>query len=626
MKANEERLEKFLSLSETVFAIPVYQRNYDWTNVQCKQLLNDILEIGKTESTIAHFLGSIVYIHDSVHKSSGITELTIIDGQQRLTTITLIYIVLYRLAKELKNEIQFNRIHKTFLINEFAADEEKLKLKPTENNKAALKFILNYKNGNEFIGYSKIIENFNYFKSEINVENYEIIQKGLSKLTFIYISLERGFDNPQRIFESLNSTGLELSQGDLIRNYILMGLNPKDQNKIYQNYWEIIEKNTTLIKKKIPEAKISSFIRDFLTLKNAEIPKENEVYLKFKSIFPTTSLNQLETILQDIKSLSVFYNKLLNPDYETDKDIRLHIENINKLEKTVVYPFLMKVYEDYGNKIINKATFIQVLKLIESYVWRRFVLELQPNALNKVFMNLYNYVDAKNYLESIEKHLINLTRVSRFPTNSEIEAMLYVKDFYNVKKENTMYFLSKLENFENKEIVDIEDNSNITIEHIFPQNPDIKWKNDLKQDEYNFFKEKALHTIANLSLTGNNGELGNKCFLDKRDRKEQGYKASRLWLNKYLGECDTWNKDFYNKRFEIIFQRFIKIWQIPDNNGNIKKESNNQEKTIITKDDYKKHIKDLEIKLEKIDNNSEEYKKIISAIKGLKVMLKFQNI
>jgi uncharacterized protein with ParB-like and HNH nuclease domain len=190
MKANETKVDKFLATNETTFAIPVYQRNYDWTLFQCKQLLNDIIETGKNEKTNAHFIGSIVYVHDDVYTASGLTELTIIDGQQRLTTITLIYIALYRLANELGNQMLVNRIHKTYLINEFAPEEEKLKLKPTENNKEALRQILNPISPEEFKGYSKIIENYNYFKSAINSDNFETVQRGLSKLIFVDIALD----------------------------------------------------------------------------------------------------------------------------------------------------------------------------------------------------------------------------------------------------------------------------------------------------------------------------------------------------------------------------------------------------------------------------------------------------
>lgn len=589
MKANETKVDKFLATNETTFAIPVYQRNYDWNLVQCKQLLFDIIETGKNEKVNAHFIGSIVYVHDDVYTASGLTELTIIDGQQRLTTITLIFIALYRLAQQLENPTLVSRIHKTYLINEFAPEAEKLKLKPTDNNKEALRHILNSSEGEEFNGYSRIIENFNFFKSNINKENFDTVLRGLNKLIFVDIALDRQKDNPQRIFESLNSTGLELSQADLIRNYILMGLSRTNQEKIYKSYWEVIEKNAK--DEILNKSRVSDFIRDYLTLINKEIPNKGEVYVKFKSQYPTTTIDELENVLADLKSLVKYYNKLINPKNEIDKDIRTQLEYINRLEINVAFPFLMKVYEDYSNSIIDKPTFISVLNLVQSYTWRRFILGLPTNALNKIFMGLYYHKDFKkeDYLSSIQKILLKLSRVQRFPRNAEVINALKEKDVYNIKPKNRIYLLERLENFNNIEHVVIEGNSDITIEHIFPQNPDPKWKIELGQEEYNFIKENYLNTIGNLTLSGNNGKLGNKPFIEKRDMnidgKEQGYKFSRLWLNRDLKEKEKWNKEEIEKRANEISERFMKIWEMPE--IEIEQESDNDEVNIFDAEDPK---------------------------------------
>ena len=586
MKANETKVDKFLATNETTFAIPVYQRNYDWNLVQCKQLLFDIIETGKNEKVNAHFIGSIVYVHDDVYTASGLTELTIIDGQQRLTTITLIFIALYRLAQQLENPTLVSRIHKTYLINEFAPEAEKLKLKPTDNNKEALRHILNSSEGEEFNGYSRIIENFNFFKSHINKENFDTVLRGLNKLIFVDIALDRQKDNPQR---SLNSSGLELSQADLIRNYILMGLSRTNQEKIYKSYWEVIEKNAK--DEILNKSRVSDFIRDYLTLINKEIPNKGEVYVKFKSQYPTTTIDELENVLADLKSLVKYYNKLINPKNEIDKDIRTQLEYINRLEINVAFPFLMKVYEDYSNSIIDKPTFISVLNLVQSYTWRRFILGLPTNALNKIFMGLYYHKDFKkeDYLTSIQKILLKLSRVQRFPRNAEVINALKEKDVYNIKPKNRIYLLERLENFNNIEHVVIEGNSDITIEHIFPQNPDPKWKIELGQEEYNFIKENYLNTIGNLTLSGNNGKLGNKAFIEKRDMnidgKEQGYKFSRLWLNRDLKEKEKWNKEEIEKRANEISERFMKIWEMPE--IEIEQESDNDEVNIFDAEDPK---------------------------------------
>lgn len=561
MKANETKIEDFLASNKTQFVIPVYQRNYDWTLLQCSQLLNDIFEAGKNSKINAHFVGSIVYIHDDVYTSSRIKELIVIDGQQRLTTITLIYLAIYHLAKEIDEQGLANEINETYLINKFASEEEKLKLKPTENNNKALKYLLRADKNEEFNDFSKLIENFRFFRTRITAENYPIVLRGLSKLIFVEISLDKEKDNPQRIFESLNSTGLELTQSDLIRNYILMGLSRREQDKIYRNYWQIIE---SLAKdEKQNKSLVSDFIRDFLTLENKKIPNKKNVYAEFKNKYAVNSFEELEKVLGKIKSLAKHYNKLLNPKNEQDNDIIRQLEYINKLEINVAYPFLMKVYEDYSNNVIEKTIFIQILEFIQSFTWRRFIIGLPTNALNKIFMNLYDKVDIDNYLVSVQKALLEKTGVQRFPRNKEVIESLRIKDVYNINSKNRTYLFQRLENYDNTEFIPIDGNPNITIEHIFPQNPDKQWKTQLPTEEFNFIKENYLNTIANLTLSGNNGKLSNKIFQEKRDLPNYGYKDSRLWLNKQLSTLEKWDKESIENRFSIISERFLKIWKIP---------------------------------------------------------------
>src|SRR5690554_5210490 len=443
MKASETKVEDFLSSNKTQFVIPVYQRNYDWSTSQCKQLLDDILEVGTSKKMNAHFIGSVVYVHDDVYTSSRIKELTIIDGQQRLTTLTLIYLALYRLAIEMENEALVNEISETYLINKFAPEEEKLKLRPTENNDRAIKYLLRSDTEEEFTDFSKVIDNFNYFNSRITEENFEFVLNGLSKLMFVEVSLDREKDDPQRIFESLNSTGLELTQADLIRNYILMGLKRRDQNKIYQDYWEVIEKYAK--DESSNKSRVSDFIRDYLTVENNKIPNKSKVYMEFKEKYPTTTVDELETTLNKIKNLAKHYNKLINPKNETDSDIRKQLEYINRLEINVAYPFLIRVYDDYTNQVIEKDIFVKILELIQTYTWRRFIVGLPTNALNKIFMNLYDKVDNENYLFSIQKSLLQRSGVQRFPRNEEVIDALEVKDVYNINSKNRTYLLERLE-------------------------------------------------------------------------------------------------------------------------------------------------------------------------------------
>lgn len=567
MKASEINLNRFLSQTDTQFVIPVYQRNYDWTEAQCKQLLTDILAAGASEKITAHFIGSIVYIHDDVYSASGIRELSIIDGQQRLTTITLIYIAVYRLLKSLGDQQKLTRIHETYLINKFAAEEEKLKLRPTENNDRAIKHLLSGDDDDAFDGgFSRIISNFRFFSGQINEDNIEAVLTGLNKLMFVEVSLERGKDDAQRIFESLNSTGLELSQADLIRNFILMGLSRKRQNDIYVKYWQKIELAAKELRTN--QSRVSDFIRDYLTLKTKKIPNKSSVYAQFKERFPGLEYEALETLLEELKILSRHYHKFINPEQEADIDIRRQLHNVEQLEINVSYPFLLQVFSDYENELINKNQLLGVIELIQSFVWRRFILGLPTNALNKIFMRLYEDVDSSDYVNSVARSLMKKKGPQRFPKNAEVVATVIEKDFYNIKPRNRTYFLQRLENHNNKEPVQIDGNSDITIEHIFPQTPDSKWKHDLSAEAYQAFGETHLHTIGNLTLSGNNGSLGNKAFAEKKqmnhDAKEQGYAFSRLWLNRYLKDIDAWNLETYQERSRQLSERVLEIWRYPD--------------------------------------------------------------
>lgn len=567
MKANEVVFKNFLTQNKTQFVIPVYQRNYDWTTAQCKQILQDIIEVGlKSGGDDTHFIGSIVFIHDGVYTSSDVKQLVIIDGQQRLTTMTLLYLALYKFSVLKGYDEKAAEINETILINRFVKEENsKLKLKQTDANANAFRYLMNNNNPADYHEYSRIIENFNFFFNTLDQDNFSVITEGLNKLLFVEISLERGKDDPQRIFESLNSTGLELSQADLIRNYILMGLEPFEQVRIFENYWEVIENNAKI--EHSHESRVSDLIRDYLTIVNKKIPNKNKVYEEFKSRFKKRDSDFYQDILHIIKKYSILYNKLLNPSNESESDIQRELKNIKQLEINVSYPLLLPIYDDYETGKIDKGTFVKALKLIQSYTWRRFIVGLPTNALNKIFMTLYSEVNSENYIKSLELALVKKKGVQRFPSNAEIETALKDKDMYNSQAKNRLYYFELMEHHRNREKVDIM-SPEITIEHIFPQNPDSKWESDLEEKDYKLFTEKYLNTIGNLTLSGNNGALGNKTFLEKKnmnkDEGRQGYIYSNLWLNEFLKGSDVWDISKFDLRFDMLFNRFKEIWEYPD--------------------------------------------------------------
>jgi len=564
MKANELQIINFLQAPNVQFVIPVYQRNYDWTTAECGDLFRDIISVQEDDRG-THFIGSIVFIHEGTYSTSEVKELVIIDGQQRLTTINILYVALYRFAKENGLPQDAERLYNMFLTNQYVQSEtSKLKLKQTDANSKAFKAILL---GTEkgYDDYSNVVENYNFFKSSINEENFSTLLKGLHRLIFVEISLERDKDDPQRIFESLNSTGLDLSQSDLIRNFILMDLPPKDQSRVFESIWSPIEENAKDVVKRT--SLVSEYIRDYLTLRNKKIPNKNKVYFEFKNLYSNKKDEAYHQELENIKSLSVHYKKLANPSTVTDPKVRKELEYISRLEINVAFPFLLQVFEDEENGLINKDELLKILHLIQSYVWRRFIVGLPTSALNKIFMTLYSEIDTEEYYESVAKALVRKGGTAKFPTNEEIKIALKDKDLYNTQPKNRSYFFELLENYNNKEHVNTSSEL-ITIEHIFPRNPSADWSSQISPEDYFDLKEKYLNTIGNLTLSGNNGSLSNRTFAEKKvmnsESKEQGYNYSRLWLNSYLQKIDHWDVSKFEERYEVIYERFLKIWEFPE--------------------------------------------------------------
>ena len=556
MKASEKKIKDLFSEAKTFFAIPVYQRDYNWQEKHCKQLFEDILNVGKDIDITSHFIGSIVYIHEGVY-GIGEKEFYVIDGQQRMITITLLHIALYHRLKESKEEYA-DEIYELYLVNKFSKRDIKLKLLPPEENLNILNKMLE-ENWEELEEYQdrNIVKNYKFFKeiiSNYSNEEIEYLLAGLDKIIYVDIALEKDKDNPQRIFESLNSTGLDLSQGDLIRNYILMDLEREKQNLVYKNLWLPIENNCKISLGNEIKNYVSDFIRDYLTLKNGKIPSKPKVFEEFKEFYDKNNDEQLE----DIKNFSEEYSHIIKPNTEKDKDIRKELENLKVLDQTVINTFLIGILRDYRENKIVKNEILEILKLLQSYIWRRFITEKPSNALNKIFQGMYLKISKdQKYYKSLEESLLN----QDFPTDDELKEALKTKNVYK-DKEKLRYVFKELENYNHNELIDFE-NEKITIEHIFPQKPNKSWKekySDYELEEMKTFKD----TISNLTLTGSNANLGNKSFLEKRNDDIHGYKNSKLYLNKYLGKLNEWNLSAMEGRFEDLFKNIVKIWKRPE--------------------------------------------------------------
>lgn len=560
MKASEKKIKDLFSEAKTFFAIPVYQRDYNWQEKHCKQLFEDILNAGKDKDITSHFIGSIVYIHEGVY-GIGEKEFYVIDGQQRMITITLLHIALYHKLKQSREEYA-DEIYELYLVNKFSKRDIKLKLLPPEENLNILNKILKEKL-EELENYQdrNIVKNYKFFREIISGyldEEIDNLLAGLDKIIYVDIALEKDKDDPQKIFESLNSTGLDLSQGDLIRNYILMDLEREKQNSVYKNLWVPIENNCKISIGNEIKNYVSDFIRDYLTLKSGKIPSKPKVFEEFKEFYS----NDFDIKLEDIKKFSEEYAHIIKPDTERDKEIRTELENLKVLDQTVINTFLIGVLRDYRESKISKNEILNILKLLQSYLWRRFITEKPSNALNKIFQGMYlKILKDGRYYETLEESLLN----QNFPTDEELKEALKTKNVYK-DKEKLRYVFKQLENHNHNELIDFE-NDKITIEHIFPQKPNKSWKEKYSDDE---LKEMKIFkdTISNLTLTGSNSKLGNKSFLEKRDDEIHGYKNSKLYLNKYLSKLNEWNLSSMEGRFENIFESIVRVWKRPENSEN----------------------------------------------------------
>jgi uncharacterized protein with ParB-like and HNH nuclease domain len=607
MKAKEKKFLHFLEGSDKHFVIPVYQRNYDWKKEQCKQLFDDLLDIGNSNRT--HFLGSIVSIY---HDDGDDREYLIIDGQQRLTTLSLLLLAIYKLIDQdiVQSSVNKTQIIDEYLINKYSKDDKKIRLKPVKNDKNA--FAALFKDENSYLQETNITLNYQYFynrimNDEISVDN---LFYAVKQLVIVEIELKNGEDDPQLIFESLNSTGLDLTEADKVRNFILMKESPTVQEQFYIEFWNKIEINTNY--------NVSNFIRDYLTIKERIIPNKNKVYIHFKR-YVVENITDTKLLLIDLLKFSSFYKNIINSKEQKDK-ISVVVNKINRLESIVTYPFIMEVFNDYKDNIISEGDVVSILEIIVTFVFRRLICEVPTNSLNKIFMTMGREIKKHNDYEDnyvdIFKYILTHKRLSqRMPENDEFGSKIVKKDVYNFKSKNKLFLLEQLENFNNKERVDIEgliDNNDLSIEHIMPQTLTSKWRESLGVN-FAEIHEKYLNTLGNITLTGYNSSMSNKPFLEKRDM-EKGFKESRLYLNKSLHEINHWNKDTIINRAKSLQNIALKVWKYPTSNY----QSADEILKLFTLDDDNKSFtgekiisfKFMEEKEKKVNSWKELYKKV----------------
>ncbi len=562
MKATEAKLLDFLRMSPQ-FAIPIYQRTYSWTEKECEQLWDDIVRTGEDDRIKVHFIGSVVYIDKADATLSMWEPLLVIDGQQRLTTVTLLIAALANAlgSGEPVDGFSAELLRGHYLLNPLQKGERKYKLILSQTDKGSLTAIVGGLEQPKEPSV-RIIENFELFVGLIAKceQDLTAVCKGLAKLMMVDIKLKRGEDNPQLIFESMNSTGKKLSQADLIRNYILMGLEPEQQTHLYENYWRPMELD---FGQEAYGSHFDAFMRHYLTVKTGDIPKLDGVYEAFKkhASLPASVAAGVEAVVKDIRDFARHYCAMAL-GAETDPGLKLAFHDLRELKVDVAYPFLLELYHDYKAEILTAADLLASVRLIEAYVFRRAICPFTTNSMNKTFATFGKALKKDRYLESLQAHFLSLPSYRRFPNDDEFRRDLQTRDLYNFRSRS--YWLRRLENHGRKERVEMTE---YTIEHILPQNEKLSppWREVLGAD-WQRVQQTWLHTLGNLTLTAYNGPLSDRSFVEKRDMPEdpdKGFRRSPLHLNQGLGALEVWNEAAIMTRACRLADRAVDVWAAP---------------------------------------------------------------
>jgi uncharacterized protein with ParB-like and HNH nuclease domain/predicted transport protein len=551
MNAFKSNIYKYLG-GTCQYLIPLYQRTYNWGYEQCARLWNDIINLHTTKRE-GHFIGSIVRIDEEA--PAGFTLAMIIDGQQRLTTLTLLLLALRDYAASNPEcGVNPNKITNTLLVNQYESGDRKYKLILTQSDKEMLIAKLENK-PTPMEKKSRVLENYDFFFQQIRKREIapEDLYDAIGKLQIVDIVLDRQCDDPQAIFESLNSTGMDLSDSDLIRNYLLMGLDPDSQANVYNNIWRPTE---LLFDYEHQSQLLDDFFRNYLTMKLGRIPRKKEVFKEFRAYHSRSKINIVE-LCKDILVFAQYYSDM-HFVRSTDAKLKALYGEMKAIRMEVAYPFLLKAHSDFAKDVITIEELREIIQLCISYVLRRAVCDIPTNSLNKTFATMKNDVREHDYVVSVKAFFILLETYKVFPTDDQFIETFISRDVYNMNR--CRYILGSLENWDNKSVVSVE---NLTVEHIIPQNKHLsnEWKDELGSD-WKDIQKKYLHTIGNLTLTAYNSEMSDASFRQKMNMNG-GFKESALRLNKYVVAQSRWGEEQVVERAESLGEIAKKKWPYP---------------------------------------------------------------
>lgn len=561
MKGSQTKMIEYMEGAGKRYVIPVYQRKYDWREDNCRQLYEDLKKIIR-DNRESHFFGSIV---SSVVGNGATTEYHIIDGQQRLTTVSLLLLAIRNLIRQkrvtaLEDRLD-DQINDRFLVSPWAREDDRIKLRPVKSDRGALAKLFGEEEDYDMT--SNLTLNYRFFCNQILKEEVTVddLYAAVGKLEVISITLDPS-DNAQLIFESLNSTGLALTEGDKIRNYILMGQPPKEQNRLYDAYWTIIERCTG--------NDVSGFVRDYLSVKQQITPTIQNVYRSFKSYAENAQV-PMESLLDDLRRYARLFEKLITcKSGLQEKKLDDCLYRMSRLEIVVTRPFLMEVLRLYQGGKLTVKDVLQIFLVTENYLFRRNICEVPTNALNKIFLNLNREIlrydnTEDNYVQKFIYTLLSKKESGRFPNDEEFTMALAAKQVYRMRGKYKAYLFERFENFgtvETKDVYTHLDNNVYTIEHIMPQHLTPAWIEALGANATEIHAT-WLDRLANLTLTGYNPDLSNKTFTEKRDAPKGGYRASGLRMNQNISQEESWGLPELEKRNDDMILLAKKIWTYP---------------------------------------------------------------
>ncbi|MBN8236416.1 DUF262 domain-containing protein [Halobacillus kuroshimensis] len=540
MKANETIVQPLIEGTKQ-FVIPLFQRTYSWSNQQWNQLWNDIIDIQFDDNNKNHFIGSVVSmsVESAPHE---VQQYLVIDGQQRLTTLTILLAAIRDIARDNEDIELAEEIHENLLVNKWKSGDNHYKLLPTQVDRDIHKSVIksDYRDNDN----SNIKEAYDFFKKKIlktNVELGELKSLVSNRLSLVSIVLASD-DNPYLVFESLNAKGRPLTQADLIRNYFFMSIDRSKHEDVYRKYWKPMQD--------FFGDSLTEYIRHYL-MRKGKMVRKNDVYVELKkSIDSEIKIEDLEHLY----TFSNYYKCITHPEYETNKIVRKALTRLNELEAKTSYPFLLNIFSLYKNKNLSSENMVKIIRLLENYLIRRFVCNIPTNELNKIFSSLLLKVEGFNENGLIEEIKANLQNKG-YPKDHEFVDKLKTLKLYGSgdRVRKTKFILKSIEeSFNHKEKVDY---NNLSIEHIMPQTLNDSWKITLGEN-WESIHENLLHVIGNLTLTAYNAEMSNDSF----DKKAKNLSNSHLKINKNFKSLETWGEDEIKARTKKLAEICKEIW------------------------------------------------------------------